>query len=180
MVQPKRRKSSSSKSTTPKKPASSPAKPQTLPSSADAENEHDALHLLHEVSDYAIIMLDIHGNVTSWNKGAEIIKGYKAKEILGKNYRIFYTSEDRAQHLSESLLKEANKHGRTTYEGWRVRKDGSRFWGSMALTALHNADGNMTGYLKLTRDLTEKKIAEDNYSNFVEELQLKNERAYKE
>jgi PAS domain S-box-containing protein len=131
--------------------------------------------LFDAVEDYAIIQLDLKGTIKSWNKGAEQIKGYEASEIIGKNYRIFYTSEDKAEKLSDRLLEEARQQGRTSYEGWRVRKDGTRFWGSMTLTTLHNETGTAVGFLKITRDITAKKIAEDTYSNFVEELKVKNE-----
>lgn len=131
--------------------------------------------IFNELQDYAIIVMDVNGKIISWNKGAEKIKGYTVKEIIGKNYRIFYTREDKQQNLSEKLLDLARKKGRTSYEGWRVRKDGTRFWGSMTLTALHYPDGKLKGFLKITRDLTDKKIAEDNLSNYIEELKLKNE-----
>lgn len=131
--------------------------------------------MLDEVEDYAIIMLDITGVILSWNKGAEKIKGYTAKEIIGKNYRIFCTKEDKDVHLSDKLLEEARREGKTNYEGWRIKKNGTRFWGSMTLTALHTENGSLRGFLKVTRDLTDRKIAEDNYSNFVEELKIKNE-----
>jgi PAS domain S-box-containing protein len=142
-------------------------------SELEQQNE-TAEDLLNEVEDYAIIKLDVKGAIRSWNKGAENIKGYNAKEIIGRNYRIFYTQEDKAAKLSETLLEEARLKGRTNYEGWRVRKDGTRFWGSMTLTALHDKNGNVKGYLKVTRDLTARKTAEDKYSNFVEELRIKN------
>lgn len=140
------------------------------------EKEPEAVEdILNEVVDYAIIRLDPKGIIRSWNKGAENIKGYSASEIIGRNYRIFYTSEDKQARLSDNLLIEARVKGRTSYEGWRVRKDGTRFWGSMTLTALHDKEGEVKGYLKVTRDLTAKKIAEDRYSNFVEELRMKND-----
>ena len=140
-----------------------------------ASGQGSSTGLFDEVEDYAVIVLDTKGVITSWNRGAEKIKGYRADEIIGKNYRIFYTQEDKDQNLSESLLEEARKNGRTSYEGWRVKKDGTRFWGSMNLTALHNPDGTLRGFVKLTRDLTQKKIVDDRYSNFVEELKIKNE-----
>jgi len=174
MVQPKRRKSTAKKSKAKSehsKPSSN-TEPRKAPLDA-AEGAH--LGILMEVEDYAIMLLDEKGVILTWNKGLEKIKGYAAADIIGKNYRIFYTSEDRKTGLSDTLLKEAKSRGRTTYEGWRVRKDGSRFWGSMALTALHDASGALTGYLKITRDLTEKKIEDDKYSIFVEELKIKNE-----
>ena len=137
--------------------------------------EAESTSIFDEVDEYAIILLDVSGIILSWNKGAKRIKGYDAKEIIGKNYKIFYTKEDKETDLSSKLLEEAKVKGKTSYEGWRVRKNGQRFWGSLTLTALHNDDGSLRGYLKITRDMTEKKIAEDSYSNFVEELKLKNE-----
>ncbi|MBT1704773.1 PAS domain-containing sensor histidine kinase [Chryseosolibacter indicus] len=183
MVRPKRKKRTGNKV---KSVASTEV--QKLPESVVKEKEEreDALiqssntpggnqELLNEVEDYAIILLDLEGKIITWNKGAEKIKGYSAKEIIGKNYRIFYSQEDREQNLSAKLLNEARQKGRTSYEGWRVRKDGTRFWGNMTLTAFHNQEGDVIAFLKMTRDVTEKKIAEDHYSNFVEELKLKNE-----
>lgn len=128
-----------------------------------------------EVEDYAILLLDPSGKIMTWNKGAEKIKGYTSEEIIGRNYRIFYTKEDKESKLSEQLLSEARKYGKVNYEGWQLRKDGTRFWGSNTITALHNAEGETISYLKMTRDLTDKKIAEDSYNNFVEELKIKNE-----
>ena len=128
-----------------------------------------------EVEDYAITLLDPVGVVLTWNRGAEKMKRYTASEIIGRNYRMFYTPEDKRDELAENHLEHARRAGRTNYEGWRVRADGTRFWGSVTLTALHAEDGKVNGFLILTRDLTDKKIAEDHYSNFVEELKLKNE-----
>jgi PAS domain S-box-containing protein len=178
MVQPKRKKSRSNKSSlalTTEAPASS----SSSFSSPETDQVNDNLQgnesVFAEVEDYAIMMMDVNGNIKSWNRGAEKIKGYTAKEIIGKNYRIFYTAEDKDNNLSDKLLKQAREKGRASFEGWRVKKNGERFWGSMALTALHDKDGVVKGFLKVTRDLTEKKMAEDSYSNFVEELKLKNE-----
>jgi PAS domain S-box-containing protein len=134
-----------------------------------------AQQIFDQVEDYAIMILDDQGNVTSWNKGAEKIKGYAAAEIIGKNYRIFYCREDREKKLSELLLEEARTKGSCSYEGWRVRKDGTRFWGSMTLTALKSESGLPGNFLKITRDLTAKKTAEDQLSNLVEQLRFKNE-----
>ncbi|MGC3943132.1 MAG: PAS domain S-box protein [Chryseolinea sp.] len=131
--------------------------------------------LIAEVEDYAIILLEKDGTIASWNKGAEKIKGYQADEVIGRNFTMFYTREDREQGMPARLLKQASDNNRISYEGWRVRKDGTRFWGSVTITALHDASGEVNGYLKLTRDLTERKIAEDNHSNYVEDLRLKNE-----
>ncbi len=149
--------------------------PETYSAPRESQPQPTPTGLFDEVEDYAIMVLDPTGVITSWNLGAEKIKGYRADEIIGRNYRMFYTAEDKAENLSERLLNEAATNGRTSYEGWRVKKDGTRFWGSMTLTALHNPDGKIRGFLKVTRDLTEKKRAEDTYSNFVEELKMKNE-----
>lgn len=179
MVHSKRRKQSSKKSPSKKEPSVSQLSLTDRQTSVVESKRDGSLQLLNEVEDYAIIVLDLKGTITSWNKGAEKIKGYTAEEVMGKNYRIFYTSEDRKIKLSEKLLNDARAQGKQTYEGWRVKKNGSRFWGSITLTALHDSDGNVNGYLKVTRDLTEKKVAEDNYSNFVEELKMKNEELQK-
>jgi PAS domain S-box-containing protein len=178
MVQPKRKKSRSTKSnsaltTTEKSQGSSSS--SLAETNLTDENTQGGELVFSEVEEYAIMMMDVDGNIRSWNRGAEKIKGYTAKEIIGKNYRIFYTAEDKENHLSEKLLNDAREKGRASFEGWRVKKNGERFWGSMALTALHDKDGAVKGFLKVTRDLTEKKMAEDSYSNFVEELKLKNE-----
>ncbi len=130
--------------------------------------------LIDEVEDYAIILLDNAGNVTTWNKGAEKIKGYSPSEIIGRNYKVFYAKEDRDAKLPDDLLATACRLGKSNHEGWRVRKDGSRFWGSITITAIHSDARDVVGYLKVTRDLTERKIAEDKYSNYVEELKIKN------
>jgi PAS domain S-box-containing protein len=136
--------------------------------------------MIAEVEDYAIIILDVHGNVQSWNKGAENIKGYSASEITGKSYKLFYPSEDLQKGLPDRLLQTAREKGKANHEGWRVRKNGTRFWGSVTITALHNEAGNVTAFLKVTRDLTERKIADDRYNNTLEELRLKNEELKKE
>jgi PAS domain S-box-containing protein len=135
----------------------------------------DFRSLISEVQDYAIIFLDTNGTIISWNKGAEKIKGYLPEEIIGRNFRIFYSQEDRITQLPENLLATAATNGRAIHEGWRIRKDGTRFWGDITVTAVHNTQGSVTGYLKMTRDLTERKKADDNYSNFIEELRQKND-----
>ena len=128
-----------------------------------------------EVEDYAILLLDKEGNILSWNRDAEKIKGYASEEITGKSYRMFYSTEDIQNKLPESLLDEAYKKGKANHEGWRIRKDGSRFWGSITLNAIHDEQGKVTGFVKLTRDLTEKKVSEDKLGKYIEELRLTNE-----
>jgi PAS domain S-box-containing protein len=108
--------------------------------------------MIQEVLDYAIILLDVDGTVLTWNKGAEAIKGYTAEEIIGQNFRLFYLPEDREAHLPEQILEQARKEGRARYIGKRVRKDGSVFWGSILLTALHDDDNEVIGFTKLTRE----------------------------
>lgn len=117
--------------------------------------------MIEEIQDYAIILMDKNGFIQNWNKGAEKIKLYSAKEIIGKHFSIFYLPEDLEKKLPETLMYEAAKTGRASQEGWRKRKDGSRFWGSITITALHDDDNAVIGSSKVTRDLTEKKIAED-------------------
>ncbi|HEX6915090.1 MAG TPA: PAS domain S-box protein [Chitinophagaceae bacterium] len=131
--------------------------------------------MVEEVKDYAIILLDKEGNIVDWNKGAENIKGYRSEEIIGQNFRIFYLPEDRQRKLPEQLIHEAETKGKAEYEGWRVKKDGTLFWGSIVITALHGEDGKVIGYSKVTRDLTERKASEEKQLKFTQELQIKNE-----
>jgi PAS domain S-box-containing protein len=135
----------------------------------------DFKSVIAEVLDYAIVLLDLNGTIMSWNKGAEKIKGYLPEEIMGRNFRIFYSKEDRDAQLPEHLLAIAAANGRAAHEGWRIRKDGTRFWGDIAVTAVHNKQGEIAGFLKMTRDLTERKKSDDDNSNFVEELRQKND-----
>ncbi|MFL5812540.1 MAG: PAS domain S-box protein [Bdellovibrionia bacterium] len=117
--------------------------------------------LVDSVKDYAIIMLDPQGFVTSWTTGAEKIKGYQADEIIGKHFTTFYTPEDKASGKAELELQSAAKEGRFEDEGWRVRKDGTRFWANVILVPLRDLNGNLMGYGKITRDLTQRKKTED-------------------
>jgi PAS domain S-box-containing protein len=114
-----------------------------------------------EVRDYAIFLLDASGNVLTWNTGAEKIKGYRADEIIGQHFSRFYPKEALATAWPAYELEQASTTGRFEDEGWRVRKDGSRFWANVVITALRNPDGTLRGFLKITRDLTERKQAEE-------------------
>lgn len=114
--------------------------------------------MIREIQDYAIILLDIDGTILTWNKGAEAIKGYKEKEILGQNFRIFYMPRDRDEKLPEKLIALAVKEGRARHIGRRVRKDGTTFWGSILITALHDDNGDVIGFTKLTKELGENEI----------------------
>jgi PAS domain S-box-containing protein len=111
--------------------------------------------LVETVSDYAIFLLDPQGRVVSWNAGAQRIKGYTAAEILGKHFSAFYAPEDRATGKPEELLRHAEREGRIADEGWRLRKDGSRFWADVVITALRDPSGAVSGFAKVTRDMTE-------------------------
>ncbi len=127
----------------------------------DPLNEETYRLLVDSVRDYAIIMVDPQGIISSWNEGARRIKGYTADEIIGKHLSIFYTPEDIQTGKAEKELEAAAREGRFEDEGWRVRKDGSRFWANVVITALYNQDGNLRGFAKVTRDMTERKAAEE-------------------
>ncbi len=129
--------------------------------------------MISEVEDYAIVLLDTDGNIVNWNKGAEKIKGYSEKEAVGKNFRVFYTREDQERKLPEALLAEAIRLGRNRHEGWRVRKDGSVFWAAVSIVALTDADNNVTGFTKITRDLTLRE-AEAAARKHVHDLEARN------
>jgi PAS domain S-box-containing protein len=111
--------------------------------------------MIEEIQDYAIVLLDLDGTILSWNKGVERIKGYKQDEIVNQNFRIFYLPRDRQEQLPEKLLDLAKKEGRARHIGKRVRKDGTTFWGSILITALHDTENNVVGFTKLTRELGE-------------------------
>ena len=117
------------------------------------------LRMIDEIQDYAIILLDVQGNIQNWNAGAARIKGYAETEILGKNFEVFYIPEERATK-PRLLLKTAAAIGRAVDEGWRQRKDGTRFWGSITITAVHDDTGALIGFGKVTRDLTDSKKAQ--------------------
>lgn len=114
--------------------------------------------MVEEVQDYAIILLDTDGTILTWNKGVEKIKGYKSGEIIGQNFNIFYLPLDRQARLPEQLLELARQEGRAKHIGRRLRKDGTIFWGSILITALHDDEGNVLGFTKLTRELRDNEI----------------------
>jgi PAS domain S-box-containing protein len=117
---------------------------------------------VESVRDYALIMLDPQGYIVSWNSGAEAIKGYKADEIIGKHFTAFYPQEAIASGLPERELVVADAVGRFEDEGWRLRKDGTRFWANVVITALRDRAGNLIGFAKVTRDLSERRKIEEN------------------
>jgi PAS domain S-box-containing protein len=146
-------------------PGDPPYSLQDLAPTRDAQAAHafpDALSDIHfrllvdSVQDYAIFMLDPGGRVASWNRGAQKIKGYSAPEIVGQHFSVFYTPEDVARGKPRAELALAATEGRTEDEGWRVRKDGSRFWANVTITAIRAADGSLHGFAKVTRDMTDR------------------------
>ena len=116
--------------------------------------------LVQSIVDYAIFMLDPQGYVTSWNSGAERIKGFQTEEIVGQHFSKFYTEEDRKAGMPEKVLDTARREGKFEGEGWRVRKDGSRFWASVVVDRINGEDGELVGFAKITRDMTEKRQAQ--------------------
>ncbi|MGH7529823.1 MAG: PAS domain-containing sensor histidine kinase [Gemmatimonadales bacterium] len=116
--------------------------------------------LLARVRDYAIFMISPEGTVMTWNTGAELMKGYTPSEIIGQSFARFYTPQDQQRNLPAELLDHAAAHGRVEDEGWRVRKDGTRFWADVVITALRDDHGRLRGFAKITRDLTERRTAE--------------------
>ncbi|HZY67314.1 MAG TPA: PAS domain S-box protein, partial [Devosia sp.] len=139
----------------------------TATTSGDEGNRYRLL--VDAISDYAIYMLDAGGHVASWNPGAQRFKGYTADEILGEHFSRFYTPEDRATALPTRALLTARTEGRFEHEGWRVKKDGTRFWAHVIIDPIVAPNGEVIGYAKVTRDLTERRRAE-------EELKLSEQR----
>lgn len=128
---------------------------------ADVDEAQRYKLLVESVLDYAIFLLDPDGLVASWNAGAQRFKGYDASEILGKHFSRFYTEEDRAAGLPQRALAIAATAGRFEAEGWRVRKDGTRFWASVVIDPIRSGGNNLIGFAKITRDITEKHVGQD-------------------
>jgi len=137
------------------------------------ESEERSRLLIQGVREYAIFQLDPMGHVVSWNAGAERLKGYHPEEIIGKHFSIFFPREDVMSGKPELILKEAGQHGQTEDEGWRVRKDGSRFWANVVVTAMRDSEGNLHGFAKLTRDITERREKEETLTKAKELLELR-------
>lgn len=125
------------------------------------ESEERFRRLVQGVTDYAIYMLDPNGHVTNWNMGAQHIKGYLADEIVGQHFSKFYTPEDRATGLPQRAIETARTAGKFEAEGWRLRKDGTRFWASVVIDPIYDDQQNLIGFAKITRDITEKKNAQE-------------------
>ncbi|KKB77166.1 histidine kinase [Devosia soli] len=135
-----------------------------------AESEEQFRRLVLNVTDYAIYMLNPQGHVTSWNLGAERIKGYTAEEIIGQHFSRFYPEEERAKGTLDRGLEMARSAGHFHAEGWRLRKDGSRFWASVVIDAIRNEDGELIGFAKITRDVTERLDQQKQLDRTREEL----------
>ncbi len=137
-------------------------------------HETGELHrlLVESVDDYAIFALDPDGYILSWNAGAQRFKGYTADEIIGKHFSIFYPPERISEGFPQYELREAARVGRFEDEGWRLRKDGTRFWANVVITALRDHSGNLVGYAKVTRDLTERRLAEEALRESEERFRL--------
>lgn len=134
-----------------------------------AQGEPQFQLLVESVKDYAIFMLDPRGHIISWNQGARRIKGYTEAEVLGKSFSIFYTPEDQARGLPARGLEIAATEGRYETEGWRVRKDGATFWADVVMTALRDGEGQLVGFAKVTRDLTDRRRAEEEHDRLIAE-----------
>jgi PAS domain S-box-containing protein len=137
------------------------------------QTDDDRYRLLVEaITDYAIYMLDVDGNVTSWNPGAQRFKGYLPNEIIGQHFSRFYPVAEREKGTPARALLEASESGRFEQEGWRVRKDGSEFWAHVVIDPIRTADGSLIGFAKITRDLTERRAAEETLRRSEEQFRL--------
>ena len=148
-------------------------KPSQRPSAATALEDLDHRYqlMIESVKDYAIFMLDTQGHITSWNRGAERLKGYTSDEILGKHFSIFYLPGDEERDKPARELEIAAREGRLEDEDWRVRKDGSRFWANVIITAIRDQWGELIGFAKVTRDLTGRRALEEQLRRRAEELE---------
>jgi PAS domain S-box-containing protein len=137
-------------------------------------NEERFRLMVDSVKDYAIFLLDPLGYISSWNSGAERIKGYTQEEVLGKHFSLFYPEEKKCEGQPQQALETAATQGRYEYEGWRLRKDGSRFWANVVISAVRDPAGRLVGFTKVTRDLTDRRAAEDRLRASAEELARSN------
>jgi PAS domain S-box-containing protein len=134
------------------------------------ESEERLRLMVDSVTDYAIIMLDPTGRIASWNQGAERLKGYRANEIVGQHFSVFYTPEDRAAGKPQDGIKRAITKGHSEDEGWRVRKDGSRYWANAVISAVRDSKNQLRGFSKVTRDMTERKRSEEQVQELNQDL----------
>ena len=136
------------------------------------ESDRQFRSLVAGVTDYALYMLDRNGVVSSWNVGAERIKGYAAEEIIGRHFSQFYTPDDRKAGLPNRSLSIAAATGKFEAEAWRVRKDGSLFWANVVIDAIRDETGNLVGFAKITRDITERRNAQEALERAHQQLAL--------
>src|SRR4029079_2547642 len=134
------------------------------------ESEANYRRLVEAVVDYAIFQLNTSGQITTWNSGAQRIKGYQQHEIIGKHFSSFYTSEDRQAGVPDRALATAATTGKYEAEGWRVRKDGSQFWALVVIDAIRDDSGELVGFAKVTRDITERRETQLNLQATQEQL----------
>jgi PAS domain S-box-containing protein len=139
-----------------------------------ARRAHELALLVDNLQDYAILLLDGEGTILTWNAGAERLEGYAAGEVIGRSFETFYTDEDRERGHPRAVLAAARADGRYEEEGWRVRRDGSRFWANVTVTAIHAEDGSLAGFGKVTRDLTDRRLAEQRLRDNAAELAASN------
>ncbi len=143
-----------------------------------SENKKSAIEemrfrlLIDAVVDYAIYMIDPDGIITSWNSGAKRFKGYEEAEILGEHFSRFYTDEDRAVGMPQRALDTAIREGRFEGEGWRVRKNGTHFWCHVVIDPIFSSSGQLLGFAKITRDLTDRKMAEETLKQSEQQFRL--------
>src|SRR5215210_3680712 len=139
-----------------------------------ASSERQLQLLVESATDYAMFVLDPGGHILTWNRGAERIKGYTAADAIGEHFSLFYTEEDRARDHPQHELEIALRDGRYEEEGWRIRKDGSRFWANIVLTSLFDTDGTHVGFGKVSRDLTARRLNEEQTRTKALELETVN------
>jgi len=145
-----------------------PENPELRGSAALSASEGNFELLVHSVRDYAIFLLDLDGKVVSWNSGAERSKGYQAREIIGQHFSCFYSRDDVAAGLPDYELELATRNGCYEDEGWRFRKDGARFWARVSISALHDETGKLVGFGKVTRDLTQGVLPNEQFRLAIE------------
>jgi PAS domain S-box-containing protein len=148
--------------------------PEPMPDAGSVRHAHELALLVDSVRDYAILLLDPEGTIATWNLGAERLNGYSAEEAIGQSFSMFYTEEDRERDHPAELLEVARRDDRVEEEGWRVRRDGSRFWASVVITAIRDPDGSLIGFGKVVRDLTARRVAEERLRETAADLAAAN------
>jgi PAS domain S-box-containing protein len=139
------------------------------------EKEELTRVMIENVRDYSILRLDLEGQVVSWNQGSQRLMGYTEDEIIGRHFSCFYPEEDQASGKPTAMLRTATAHHHVEDEGWRVRKDGSRFWANVVITSLFDQDGQLRGFTKVLRDRTERKAAEERLEQAARDLEARNQ-----